>query len=179
MRNMRNEIYNELLVIKCKQGDDEAFDELVGLWQKRLWHYALRVTGSESSAWDVLQETWYAVIKGFSRLEDVASFPAWIFRILNNKCNDWLRKQQRRTKLRDDLEQQCQNNSDCADNEKTDFLNTAIAKLSADCRALLMLRYREDFDISQIAEVLNIPEGTVKSRLHRTIEKLRQLMERN
>ncbi len=179
MRNRRNEIYNELLVIKCKQDDGEAFDELVGLWQKRLWYYAFRVIGSESSAWDVLQETWYAVIKGFSRLEDVASFPAWIFRILNNKCNDWLRKQQRRTKLKDDLEQQSHNNSNYADNEKADFLNTAITKLSADRLALLTLRYREDFDISQIAGILNIPEGTVKSRLHRTIEKLRQLMERN
>jgi len=179
MRNRRNEIYNELLVIKCKQGDGEAFDELVGLWQKRLWHYAFRVTGSESSAWDVLQETWYAVIKGLSGLKDVASFPAWIFRILNNKCNDWLRKQQRSTELKGDLEQQSRNNSGYVDNEKADFLNTAIAKLSADHRVLLALRYREDFDISQIAEVLNIPEGTVKSRLHRTIEKLRQLMERN
>ena len=53
MRKSRDQIYDELLVIKCQQGDKEAFSELVGRWQKRLWRYAYRLTGSESAAWDI------------------------------------------------------------------------------------------------------------------------------
>lgn len=64
MRNSRAQIYDELLVIKCQQGNKGAFDELVGRWQKRLWHYAFKVTGSEPAAWDIVQETWYEVLAG-------------------------------------------------------------------------------------------------------------------
>jgi len=74
MRKNRSQIYDELLVIKCRQGDKSAFDELVGRWQKRLWSYAYRVTGSESVAWDVVQEAWYSIIKGIRKLDDVSVF---------------------------------------------------------------------------------------------------------
>ncbi|GAI09327.1 unnamed protein product, partial [marine sediment metagenome] len=60
--------------------------------------------------------------------------------------------------------------------EKAESLFAAIEKLSPERRALLALRYRESFDISQIAEILGIAEGTVKSRIHRTLERLRQVM---
>ncbi|MHC4596127.1 MAG: RNA polymerase sigma factor [Planctomycetota bacterium] len=180
MRKSRAQIYDELLVIKCQQGDREAFDELVGRWQKRLWHYAYRVTGSESAAWDVVQETWFAIIKGLSKLKDAAGFPRWVFRILNNKCADWLRKEYLRSRLNNQFVNQAQNELDKKQNtnEKTESLRAAIAKLSPERRALLTLRYREGFDIGQIAEILNIPEGTVKSRLHRTLDQLRQIVGR-
>jgi len=181
MRKSRSQIYDELLVIKCRQGDKAAFDELVGRWQKRLWHYACRVTGSESAAWDVVQETWFGIIKGIRKLDDVSVFPRWAFRIVNNKCVDWGRRQRRQGRLNNELTKQSRNESDEKQNgdEKNESLQAAIEKLSPERRALLALRYSEGFDVSQIAEILRIPEGTVKSRLHRTINELRQLMERD
>jgi RNA polymerase sigma-70 factor (ECF subfamily) len=181
MRKSRNQIYDELLVIKCQQGNKDAFDELVERWQKRLWHYACRITGSESAAWDIVQETWFAIVKGLSKLKDSAVFPQWAFRILNHKCTDWLRKQQRQSRLSNQLAEHAQDQPDKEQNsdEKTESLRLAIGKLPPDRRALLSLRYHEGFDVAQIAEILSVPEGTVKSRLHRTVNELRQLVEQD
>ena len=181
MRKSRAQIYDELLVLKCQQGDKDAFTELVDRWQKRLWHYALRVTCSESAAWDILQETWLAIVKGIGKLEDVAVFPKWAFRIASNKSADWLRRQKLQSKLESKLSEKRRNESDMAQetDEKTKSLHGAIAKLSSEQRSLIVLRYHEGFEIGQIAEILRIPEGTVKSRIHRAVNKLRQMVEHN
>jgi len=181
MRKSRTQIYDELLVIKCQQGDKEAFDELVERWQKRLWHYAFHVTGSESAAWDIVQETWYGIIKGIRKLDNATVFPRWAFRIANNKCADWLRRKRRQEHLNNELTKQIQKEPYEKQNgdEKTASLRSAIEKLSPDRRALLALRYHEGFDIAQIAEIIGVPEGTVKSRLHRTVNELRQFVERD
>ncbi len=181
MAKSRDQIYNELLVIKCRQADKEAFNELVGRWQKRLWNYAFKVTGSESAAWDIVQETWHGIIKGIRKLDDVAAFPRWAFRIANNKCTDWLRRQQVQYKLNDELTKNIQSESDDKTNsdDKSEVLQKAVLKLPPDRRALLILRYNEDFEIEQIAEIIAVPPGTVKSRLHRTLNQLREIVERS
>ncbi|MFQ6036052.1 MAG: RNA polymerase sigma factor [Sedimentisphaerales bacterium] len=180
MPKSRDQIYDELLVLKCQQGNPDAFDELVERWQKRLWHYAYQVTGSESSAWDIVQETWVGIVKGINKLEDVAVLPRWAFRIANNKCVDWLRKRHLQSRLNNQIADQAQSkpNRKQNSNEKIESLRVAIEKLPPDGRALLTLRYHENFDISQIAEVLGIAEGTVKSRIHRTLNQLREIVER-
>ena len=178
MPKSRKQIYDELLVLRCQQDDRKAFEELVARWQKRLWNYAFQITGSESTSWDIVQETWFGIIKGIRKLEDVSVFPRWAFRILNNKCMDWLRRQNLQDHLNAQLIEQAQSVSVEKQNsgEKTGVLREAIERLSSDRRVLLVLRYHEGFDIAQIAEILGIPEGTVKSRLHRTLEELRQVM---
>jgi RNA polymerase sigma-70 factor (ECF subfamily) len=100
---------------------------------------------------------------------------------LNNKCADWVRKQQLQSQLNSRLATQTQNYADKeqGSNEKTESLKASIEKLPTDQRALLSLRYQQDFDISEIAEILAIPEGTVKSRLHRTLAELREIMGAN
>jgi RNA polymerase sigma factor (sigma-70 family) len=180
MRKSWAQIYDELLVLKCQQGRKDAFEELVERWQKRLWHYAFQVTGSESAAWDILQETWIGIIKGIRKLEDASVFPRWAFKILNNKCADWLRKQHLQSRLNDQLVNRAQDepNRDKNASEKSESLYAAIEKLSPDRRALLALRYSEGFDIGQIAEILNVSEGTIKSRIHRALNQLRQMVER-
>jgi RNA polymerase sigma-70 factor (ECF subfamily) len=177
MQNRAEQIYNELLVIKCKQGDIDAFDRLVAKWQRRLWNYAYKVTGSDSASWDIVQETWCGVIKGLRKLDDAGVFGCWIFKILNNKCTDWLRKQQSQARLNSKLRGRADDNRTPHSDSTAKSLEEMIEKLSPDRRILLTLRYKEEFDIAQIAQILGIPTGTVKSRLHRTLEKLRQLME--
>jgi RNA polymerase sigma-70 factor (ECF subfamily) len=180
MLKSRNQIYDELLILKCQVGEKAAFEELVERWEKRLWHYAYKVTGSDSAAWDILQETWIGIVKGIRKLDNVAVFPQWAFRILNNKCADWLRKCHLQSRLDSELSKEMQNESSAGKNigAKTELLPAAVMKLSSEQRVLLMLRYHEDFNIAQIAEILSVPEGTVKSRLHRTLDQLREMMGR-
>ena len=179
MQNRQEQLYNELLVTKCQKGDSKAFRELVSKWQERLWRYAFKITGSDATAWDLVQETWCGVIKGLGRLEDVSNFPCWVFRLLHNKCVDWIRKEQVSSKLNMDIEENILRKAGPENNDHKDVLQAAIEKLTTDRRALIMLRYKEDLAIGQIAKVLNIPEGTVKSRLHRTVNELRKLVERD
>jgi RNA polymerase sigma factor (sigma-70 family) len=172
------QVYDELLVLKCQQGNKDAFDELVTRWQKRLWLYAFQVIRSESATWDIIQETWLAIIKGLNKLSDVAVFPRWVFKILNNKCVDYLRREQLHSRVSTQIAEQAKNEpSDKQNNDDVHkSLWAAIEKLSPDQRALLSLRYQQGFDMGQIAEILAVPEGTVKSRLHRSLTELRQLM---
>ncbi len=179
MKKSRDQIYNELLVIKSQQGDKDAFNELVGRWQKRLWNYAYRVTGSESAAWDIIQESWHGIIKGIRKLNDAALFGSWAFRIVNNKCADRLRKQRQQNKLDDELVKNIRDESNESEGDgKSELLLEAVRKLSPERRALVTLRYREGFDIEQIAKIIGVPEGTVKSRLHRTLNQLKDIVER-
>jgi len=173
------QIYDEILVIRCKQGEKQAFEELVDRWQRRLWNYAFAVIGCEADAWDIVQEAWLGIIKGINKIEDVAVFPQWAFRITNNKCADALRKQQQQSRLNNHLAEQRQSEDRKQKNEKLEFLSQAVERLSPDRRALLVLRYREGFDIGQIAEILGVPEGTVKSRISRTLDELRMMVEQN
>lgn len=127
-----------------------------------------------------MQEVWIGIVKGINKLEDVTVFPRWAFRILNNKCADWLRKRNLQSRLNNQIADRAQSEPDRKRNinERIESLHVALEKLSPNSRALLTLRYHENFDISQIAEVLGTPEGTIKSQLHRTLNQLREIVER-
>jgi len=177
MQTRRKQLENELLVLRCCQGDSVAFSQLVANWQERLWQYAYRLTLSDAAAYDIAQETWCAAVVGLRKLKDVDAFPSWLFGIHHRKCVDWIRKEQRRIRKTRALSERANPNSDPPNNEEQDLLEVAIRKLPADRKALIALRYKEGFSAEQIAEVLGIPAGTVKSRLQRTIDKLRTLVE--
>ena len=174
----RDPLYDELLVLRCQRDDAAAFDELVGRWQERLWRHARRVVGDEEAAWDVLQEAWVAVVKGLKRLDAPELFPAWAYRIVNHKAIDWIRRRQTRRKM----ERQALSEAERAarhppaDDNEAIALRDALDRLGADQRAILSLKYAEGFGVDEIAQILGIPEGTVKSRLHYAREALRQVL---
>jgi len=172
----RDRIENELLVLKCQMGDTKAFEELVNRWQKRLWRHAYQLTGDRDTAWDAVQDTWVAIVKGMRRLQAAGAFPRWAYRILSARCADCMRKRQRQRKLSDRLAVEANSAEDtCADVH--DSLKGALARLPGERRALLGLRYAEGYSTGEIAEILGVPEGTVKSRLYHAREQLRRLME--
>jgi RNA polymerase sigma-70 factor (ECF subfamily) len=177
MLTRREQLENELLVLRCRQGDSEAFSQLVNHWQDRLWQYAYRLTLSNAAACDLAQETWCAVVAGLHKLKDVDVFPSWLFGIHHRKCVDWIRKEQRRNRKTRALAERGNPTGTASHSQNRDLLETAIRKLPPDRKALIGLRYKEGFSTEQIAGILNIPEGTVKSRLQRTIDKLRTLVE--
>ena len=172
-------ISDELLVIQAQQGATEAFEELIQRWQERLWRLAWRLTGDDQAAWDVLQDTWLAISRQIRRLEDAAAFPAWAYRIAGNKSRDWVRRRQRRRRA-DEVysEQHRQSEEERAETTRQyNDLKEALADLPGRDRAILSLRYEEGFNTAEIAEILDIPPGTVKSRLHYARERLRRFLD--
>jgi len=180
MMNRRERIYDELLALRSQEGHGAAFEELVGRWQERLWRHAWRLTGDEEAAWDALQEGWIAISRGLRGLGDVTAFPAWAYRIVSNKCRDWIRRERRRRKGDQEYSEvafRAPAGPDSAEEERCADLGQALGRLSGNDRAILALRYHDGFDVAQVAEILGIPEGTVKSRLHHARNRLRAMME--
>ncbi len=177
MDKARERVIDELLVVRCQEGSRDAFDLLVRRWQRRLWRYAWRLTGSNDAAWDVTQETWIAVLTQIRKLSDPAWFAAWAHRIVRNKCADYYRRAGRQRGLVDALAERQRTNDDTHREGHGDAVAEALRQLPPDRQELLTLRYGADLNIIEIAVVLGIPAGTVKSRLHHAREQLRRILE--
>jgi RNA polymerase sigma factor (sigma-70 family) len=175
----RAHIRDGILLLRCQQGDSDAFADLVQAWQGRLWRHAHRLTGDRDAAADVVQEAWMAVLKGLSRLEDTDAFPKWVFQIVTHKCRDWIRKQQRRRAMTKRMEESAERRPDPQRSAggRADGLLVALEALPLEQRALITLYYEEGFTTGELADILGIPQGTVKSRLHHARNKIRSHME--
>ena len=174
--NYRDQIYDQVLVLRCREGDPQAFAELAGRWQERMWRHAFRLTGQQEAAWDVLQESWIAISHGISTLQDTAAFPGWAYRIVSNKSRDWIRREQRQRKgIQSYADQFLQPSID--EGQIFSDLREALARLNRPDQIIISLRYEEGFNTAEIAGILKIPEGTVRSRLHYSRKRLRTLME--
>lgn len=174
----RDTLIDGLLVLRSQHGDAAAMTELVCRWNPRLVRHACRLVDDADVAWDLAQETWLAVIKALPRLEDVDAFGPWAFRILRNKCGDWIRRQQRQRRLaqRSPALTEMQDVVS-ADDDHTQRLQGAIGQLPVDQRELIALYYFEGFTVTQIGQTLGVPPGTVKSRLFHARQRLRDLLE--
>ena len=177
--NQNERINNELLVIRAQEGAVEALTELVQRWQTPLWRLAWRLTDDEQAAWDVLQEAWIAIGRRIGRLADPSAFAAWAYRITSNKSRDWIRGRRRMRRADEAYGQRwCepQDDADASQRQVTN-LRDALASLSGADRAILSLRYEDRFSTAEIAEILGVPQGTVKSRLHHARQRLRRFIE--
>lgn len=174
------DIYIELLANRCKDGSGDAFTELVGLLEQRIFFYVRRLVRSEEDAWDVLQQTWVDVLGSIGRLRDTSRILPWLYRIARNRAVSHIRKESRAVMVPlDDL------TADIAEVPDSDFdqqdaadIRAALEMLSVTHREVLTLHFLEDFGIDEIAEVTGTPPGTVKSRLHYGKQALRKALKR-
>lgn len=170
MQDKRSQIEDELLVIDAQLGDRSSMEALVRRWQRRLWHHALRLTCDHEAAWDVTQQAWLGIIKGLRKLHDPAKFRAWAYRITTNKAADWIRE---RASLRLAPLRDVQDPQPCSDRATT--VDELLQRMDAPKRTAICLYYFESLNIAEMSEVLGIPEGTVKSRLHAARKQLKEL----
>lgn len=170
-----DEIRDELRVLRSQGGDAEAFEELVARWQPRLWRHALSLTGEREAARDALQEAWMAIVRGLPRLDDPARFPGWAHRIVRNKSADLVRRRGRRRRLAEAVGSAPAPQAPGPD--RLAGVREAWRRLPPERRALLALRYADGLGPAEIGELLAIPEGTAKSRLHHAREALRRALE--
>jgi len=177
--NQSERINDELLVIQAQEGAVLALSELVDRWQERLWRLAWRLTDDEHAAWDVLQEAWIVISREIARLADPAAFPAWAYRITSNKSRDWIRRRQRMRRADELYGERWRDAANGVDHSEQRYSNLreALADLPGRDRAILSLRYEDGFATEEIARILRIPSGTVKSRLHHARQRLRRFLE--
>lgn len=168
MNKTKETVYQELLVTQCMRGRQEAYEELIGLWEKRLFYYVRRIVDSEQDAWDVLQETWLKVIKQIKKLRDPKKFPAWVYRIARNTSLNHIRSRKELYSYDENIE--TQNNfdekSDLYRFENAEQVHFGLGRLSLPHREILTLFFLQDLTMAEISSVLEIPVGTVKSRLY-------------
>ena len=166
-------------MLACRQGDAAALEVLLARWQERLWRHALRVTGDAEAAWDVLQEALLAIAQQIRRLESESAFGVWAYRIVRNKANDWVRRHVRRREREAHYSRSRREDAGDPDERlpRTDRLQQVIKRLPSAEQALLTLRFTDGFSNDEIARMLGVPAGTVRSRLHRIRQRLRALLE--
>lgn len=172
--NSSEQIIDELLVMDCQAGRAEALNLLISRWQKRLWKHAYRLVGDTEAAWDVTQQSWIGIIKGLPKLDDPANFRAWAYKITTNKAIDWIKKS-RKTEYVGLGEVQDKQHED----KKYSDIKELLEKLDLEKRTVLTLYYFEQLSISDIGMALNIPKGTVKSRLHNARNELKNLCQQH
>ena len=190
MRRSASDIHDEWLVVRAQAGEQNAMRQLVARWHGRLYRHARRLVDRADAAEDATQEAWLAIVRGVRRLDDPARFGPWAYRIVTNKCRDWVRRQQRRrahglgdvnagamNDVRDDRAAHDGDGDEGDDAVRA--LRSAMRELPPTQRAALGLHYLDGMNIAEIAAALGIPAGTVKSRLHHAREKLRAILERN
>jgi RNA polymerase sigma-70 factor (ECF subfamily) len=129
------------------------------------------------AARDVVQDTWIGAIRGLGGLRDPAQFRAWIYGIATRKCVDAIRANRRRRSLAADSAAAGSDRQVELAPERQIDLETAIRTLPPMHRAVVHLFYREDLSVEEIAAVLEVPPGTVKSRLHHAREALRRQLQ--
>jgi RNA polymerase sigma-70 factor (ECF subfamily) len=174
-RNEKEAAYNEWLVVRCQQGHKEAFEELIRHWESRLFYYIRRLTPKEEDAWDVLQKVWLAVIGGIRTLHEGRLLPIWLYRIARNSAASHFRAGRADREFREypeDVSDIEQPDPDFTP-EDADQVHCALDKLALPFREVLTLFFLQGLSVAEIAKVVDVPEGTVKSRLHHAKRALR------
>lgn len=179
----KHRVYTEWLVLRCQDGDARALAELADLWHPRLLGLAVRLTGEREAARDVVQESWVAIVRGLRGLREPGRFSSWALRIVANKSRDWIRR--RRTQRQFETEQDApidvedaRATGDALDREsEIELLRRALRRLDPDDAAILSLHHLDGLSIREVATALQIPAGTVKSRLHAARARLRAALE--
>lgn len=181
MRRRTKRILDDYLAASARSGDRGAFEQLAGRWQGKLYAHACRLTGDVELARDVVQDGWSDIVRGLSKLDDTAAFPAWAYRIVTRRAADAIRRAGRVRKLNasyaDEPKPQAQSEESIEALADGEPLQRALAALPAEQRAAVALFYREDLSIAEIAAVLGVPAGTVKTRLMHARRKLRASLE--
>lgn len=181
------------LIKRSQQGDVGAFETLIKTHQVVAYNVALRILGNPEDAKDAAQEALIKVFKSIKSFKVESQFSTWLYRIVVNTCNDYLRKENRRSHLsldqrieakEGDLGREVSDDSMAPETviEKSQLkerVQHAIQALPEQQRTVVVLRDIEGMSYEVIASMLDLPVGTVKSRINRGREALKQLLLEN
>jgi len=168
------------IITGCKKGVPECFSQLVDMYASRCYGYFYRLTGNSGVSDDLLSGLFVKLVDKISTYKG-GSFESWLFKIASNIFHDYLRDKQRQRKLFEARKRQLE--SKVAETKQSgadtiDKLQIQLEKLDAETRELIMLRFYSQLRFKEIAAMRSEPIGTILSKLHRGLKKLRELMER-
>lgn len=177
------------LVERCLGGDDAAWEDLVKVYTRRVYSICYRFTGADSEAQDLTQEVFLRVFRSLKSFRaGEGSFVVWLTRLTRNLLIDHYRRT-KMDRMSDSIEDQmpmleertamsARADGMLAGREASEVLQGALQKLSPELRETVILRDLEEMEYREIAKVLNVPEGTVKSRLNRGRAELARALRR-
>jgi RNA polymerase sigma-70 factor (ECF subfamily) len=156
----------------CRRGETDAFTALFELHRDRVYSIALRFSGDPSVALDITQETFLKLLSKIGEFRGEASFESWLYRLVVNGCLDHRRAGRRWSPLLDGWLGALRASGESVlqqllRTEVQENVQQVVAKLSAELRIVVILRYTEQLSYDEIAEILGCPQGTVASRLNR------------
>ncbi len=179
------------IVLSCRRGDDEAFGVLVERHQKRMLNIALRMTGDYDEACEIVQEAFLAAYRAIRKFRGEAKFSTWLYGIVVNVSKTRMRQTAQRRQRTVSIDDSADGPGDCLAGNEASALETlekkeiqvkvqrCINTLDEEHREVLVLRDIQGFSYDEIADILNAPEGTIKSRLFRARDAMKNCLKKN
>lgn len=185
-------MHSDSLITRAQSGDQGAQGKLVQLWYKRIYNFGYKFFLDHDLAMEVSQKTFISMCKNLGSLQDIARFRPWLYKIAVNYCREEARKNKNNRSLSFDLVW----NRDADDSpawessgrrlddperqlqqlELSDILQKALLELSDEQREIVIMKEYEGLKFREIAEVLNISENTVKSRMYYGLDGLKKIL---
>jgi len=165
------------IIKRCQAGDREAQRHVYQDTSERLYRLILRIVRNESDAFDVAQDTYVRAFTQIGKFDERSSFYTWLCRIAVNEALQFRRREIARTRREAAVGRISHSQNDNSVDARLD-IEAALAQLSIDDRAILLLRYQEGLDYQTIATITGCESGTVGSRLTRARERIRAILRR-
>ncbi len=173
MADNASRLLDEYLLASARAGDRRAFERLAGRWQKKLLAHAWRLLGDVEGARDAVQDGWIEIVRGLPRLRDERAFPAWAYRIVTRRCARQIGAAVRQRRLDSEMDPPEADAPAPGETLDHDRLRYAIRALPEEQRAAIALFHFEELSVAEVAVALDVPAGTVKTRLMHARRKLR------
>jgi RNA polymerase sigma factor (sigma-70 family) len=187
-------MHSDSLILKAQQGDQSAQGKLVQLWYKRIYNFGYKFFLDHDLAMEISQKTFISMCKNLQTLQDVARFKSWLYKIAVNYCREEARKMKGSKSLSFDVvwnrdaddSPRWESSGQKFDNperqfeqsELSDILQEALLEINEEQREVVIMKEYEGLKFREIAEVLNISENTVKSRMYYGLDSLRKILTR-
>jgi RNA polymerase sigma-70 factor (ECF subfamily) len=178
------------VVRQCRLGNEQAYRQLIERYQPRIYSLAVRMVGQAQDAEDVTQETFVRMFRAIDRYDPARPFAAWLFTIASRLCIDHIRRRrsrpislvQRETGSQDEHLIEVEDTGLKPDEivsraEEEQRAHTLVDSLPPHYRIVVMLRHQQDLSYEEISQVLHLPLGTVKARIHRARALLKERLE--
>jgi RNA polymerase sigma-70 factor (ECF subfamily) len=174
-------VQEQIWVLRAQNGDKESFEMLVDAYDRRLLYFVRRFEHDVDKAMDLVQEVWLTVYRKIGKLNSPDRFRTWLYRIAHAKVATRIRRDMRETKANLSTRTKTAESADGRQSEKrignAELVHLALERISPQHREVLALRFLEDMQLKEIAEILKCSIGTIKSRMHYAKQSFRQVIE--